>query len=463
MIFGDRDEFALEIHRFDPPWQDLDAEAGVLWAAIAVWISGTNITEHRRHGTDRVRDNVHAPLLSLARWCAGARSALRYEERSPLGNLHSPHEELDRWSWTRSPAGLDEDAWLDRRDAWWSRHFTGSATADVMAPSVGLVRNDDRALISWRAPRLPRVDRSFVVPNGTASVSWNVAQAALTEFVEAVESWAPSSVHFAATADSSSALEYYTGLTTAELPAFGFRREAAEDPAVDPLAQVVRDLTHRTATGPAQQGIVDFVRAADRAGNQDWWALRQKLVATGVELERDGYDAAQAVRSLLDLDGQPVVDVQRLARGLDVQLATESLASASDRMLVVGGQSTQATLMVLSGPRTETDWGARFEVARGLGHLVLDPLRGDAVGAASGPQAMATRRRRSGAFAAEFLLPSAALVEASDGALDGISEGTRFPDLLRRFGVGAHTAAFHLWNQGLLSSAEVRDDLIASV
>jgi len=75
---------------------------------------------------------------------------------------------------------------------------------------------------------------------------------------------------------------------------------------------------------------------------------------------------------------------------------------------------------------------------------------------------MASRRRRSGAFAAEFLLPTSALQEASKGVLDGITEGTSFADLLDRFGVGANAAAFQLWNQGFLSSTETRDDLIAS-
>lgn len=119
--------------------------------------------------------------------------------------------------------------------------------------------------------------------------------------------------------------------------------------------------------------------------------------------------------------------------------------------------------MVLANGRTATPWGRRFELARALGHLLLDQVRGEAIGAASGPQAVGSRRRRAGAFAAEILIPTAALEEASDGVLDGIIEGQRFGQLLERFGVGANTAAFHLWNQGFLSSTEVRDDLIASV
>jgi len=104
------------------------------------------------------------PLVPLARWSVKARAALRYEERSQVGPFSSPHEELDRWSAGPPTASVDEATWLDRRDAWWSDHFTGAATLDVVAPSIGIVRNDDRALISWRTPGLPRPDRVLSGP-----------------------------------------------------------------------------------------------------------------------------------------------------------------------------------------------------------------------------------------------------------------------------------------------------------
>lgn len=463
MIFGDLHEMAIELYRFDTPWNAADHQEESVWGALVIWVAGQNVSEHRRHGTDRVRDDLHVPLFPLARWAVSARAALRYEERSPLGASTSPHEELDRWSHGPPPAGFSEDAWLDRRDAWWSEHFTGAATSDIIAPSIGIVRNDDRALISWRAPALPRPDRTFVRPEGAAVVSWSVVARALDEFVAAVASWAPSAQLEAEEDPAARALGYYTGLSDHEIQRFGFLPEAASDPAIDPLAQVVRDLTHRTSTGPAHGSIVRRVRMAAQPADHGWWNLRQQLVPPpGRSFESDGYDGAQAARRLLGLDGQPIVDVEALLRDVDVDVSTESPAADTDRMLVAGTASGRAMTMVLANARTATLWGRRFELARALGHLLLDPVRGDAIGAASGPQAVASRRRRAGAFAAEVLLPTSALEEASEGVLDGIVEGERFAQLLERFGVGASTAAFHLWNQRLLSSTEVRDDLIAS-
>jgi Zn-dependent peptidase ImmA (M78 family) len=463
VIFGDRQELAIEIERLDKPANALDPQDETVWGALAIWVAGQNLSEHRRHGTDRIRDDLHVPLLPLARWAISSRGALRYEERSPLGAGTSPHEELDRWSDGPPPNGFSEDAWMDRRDAWWSEHFTGAATADVIAPSIGIVRNDDRALVSWRTPRLPRPDRTFVRPLGADVVAWPVVARALDEFVAAVANWAPPTYPLAADEDPAArALEYYTGLTEHEIPRFGFFPEAACDPAIDPLAQVVRDLSHRTSTGPAHESIVESVRSAAQPADHAWWNLRQQLVpAPGRSFETDGYDGARAARSLLGLDGQPI-DVEDLLESVDVEICAESPAAYSDRMLVAGAASGRAITMILANARTAKPWARRFELARALGHLLLDQVRGEAIGAASGPQAVASRGRRAGAFAAEILLPTSALEEASAGVLDGILEGDRFVQLLDRFGVGANTAAFHLWNQHMLSSAEVRDDLIAS-
>jgi len=464
VIFGDRQEFAIELDRFEPPWQAIDHREGSVWGALAMWIAGRNLSEHRRHGTDRVRDDLHVALLPLARWAVSARAALRYEERSPLGAGTSPHEELDRWSDGPPPFGVDEDTWLDRRDTWWSEHFTGAATIDVVAPSIGVVRNDDRALVSWRTAPLPRPDRTFVYPEGSSVVSWPAVARALDEFVATVGSWAPSDCQLETPQDHAArALQYYTGLSNAEIQRFPFLPDAAIDPAIDPLAQVVRDLTHRTSTGPAHDSIVGTVRSAAQPASRGWWELRTQLVpAPGRSFEDDGFDGAQAVRALLGLDGHPIDDIEALLESVDVHVCAESPASPTDRMFVAGTASGRAVAMVLTNRRTSSPWGRRFELARALGHLLLDQVRGEAIGAASGPQAVASRRRRAGAFAAEVLLPTSALEEASNGVLDGVFEGERFADLLDRFNVGASTAAFHLWNQHLLSSTEVRDDLIAS-
>ena len=70
------------------------------------------------------------------------------------------------------------------------------------------------------------------------------------------------------------------------------------------------------------------------------------------------------------------------------------------------------------------------------------------------------RRRRSGAFAAELLLPTSALAQLSGGALDGAAEDDRFASLLEEYGVGARPRRTSFYNRRWLSDAAIRDDLI---
>ena len=128
-------------------------------------------------------------------------------------------------------------------------------------------------------------------------------------------------------------------------------------------------------------------------------------------------------------------------------------------MIVGARRGRGAAAIINRTPRTSTAWGRRFEAIRGLGHLLMDPYRLDALGAASTAFAHPWARRRAGAFAAEFLLPSEALREDAH-SLDSYAEPESFKHLLDRYGIGARTAAYHLWNCGFLSNRQVRDDLI---
>ena len=90
---------------------------------------------------------------------------------------------------------------------------------------------------------------------------------------------------------------------------------------------------------------------------------------------------------------------------------------------------------------------------------MIDSYRADALGAASTTYAQPWARRCSGAFAAELLLPSEHLSERFE-KLDSAANSDSFLSLLKEFGVGARTAAYQLWNHRLLSSTQVRDELV---
>lgn len=213
--------------------------------------------------------------------------------------------------------------------------------------------------------------------------------------------------------------------------------------------------------GAELTGIDSRLRRQGR--RREWLELRQLALdaaRAGGTREEQGQLAARSVRERLGLDGAPVESVADILVKSGVDLANSVTVADTERMLVVAQELGRACVTILATGRTKTTWGRRFEQARALGHLVLDPSRSGALGAASSTYAQEARRRRSGAFAAELLLPEAGLAAVSANHLDGASDASRFTTLLERYGVGARTAAHQLFNHGWLSSESAREDLI---
>jgi Zn-dependent peptidase ImmA (M78 family) len=163
---------------------------------------------------------------------------------------------------------------------------------------------------------------------------------------------------------------------------------------------------------------------------------------------------------MVGLDSEPVAIVPELAESFGTGVRTTPFEAANERMLVAVAKGGAPIVTILRTGRTTTPWGQRFEQARGLGHAVLDPLSDGALGAASSPYAQQRRRMRSGAFAAELLLPASAVEKASAGHLDGARPTAIFAKVMKQYGVGARTAAHQLFTHGWLSSPAVRDELI---
>jgi len=200
----------------------------------------------------------------------------------------------------------------------------------------------------------------------------------------------------------------------------------------------------------------------DRGCAKSWEEARTLALdaaRAGTSAEEAGQLAARSLRDALQLNGQPIVSTEETLHRFGVGIRLTNAKAEHEQMVLAAAAGGVPMATVLNTARTGTSWGRRFEHARALGHAVLDPLRSGALGAATTPWAQATRRRRSGAFAAELLLPLSACDEASDGHLDGVYAEQRFEALLQRYDVGAKTAAFQLYNHRRLSRA-IRDELI---
>jgi hypothetical protein len=485
MLIGNRERFAMEMSPVAPSWQRRHGPERAAWAGLAIWANGLNLCRHVRSGEEEIRDVLHIPLAPIADWIVRNHAALAFQERAAAFSIgRRPHEALRAWGEAPPLHGLDEDRWLDAREAFWQGHFLAAGAEGSHVPNIAFVREDDDVVVTWRAPRFVAPPHAEMLhADGSTTAPWHEVNQVLLEFVGHVADafkdanvpapfpWMGRDRQAWDSFEPKHAVVLYCGRSLADVEALvgpvGPILDSLShgDPGASPSLQIVRDLPPRPSAsiGDEIQRTVELARTKDPSRSTAWLAGRaisSDAARAGTTPEEQGYLAARSIREDLELDGQPIESVSDLVTHYGVQLSQSRARSAQERMVVAGRLDGSAAATVLLTGRTERRWGRRFEEARALGHALLDTMRQGAFGAASTTWAQESRRRRSGAFAAELLLPSSALGALSDGALDGIAEGERFADILKRYGIGARTAAYQLHNHGWLSDTSIRDDLI---
>jgi hypothetical protein len=487
MLLGSRKTLGIEIRPLGPTWERRYLPERTTWGALSIWVDGTNLCRNLRVGSDSVEDSVNVPLAPLADWLVRSWPSLAFEERASTYPTMPPlHDTLSRWGMARSPVGISEDDWIDSRERWWSKHFLSAGADGALLPGLAFSRHDENLIVEWRQPSFAGDAPVFLSTEGSSRIPWVEAAETLTAFVREVSEWlrseqlvdlypwlseaeplrhATESLEEILTlyaARSKDDLFRLMGVTRFEplLERLGLSPNV-DDPAASPVTQVLRDLPPNLP-----EGFGDELRELDRETRSTADLSLDPLRGVALDaarsansVEEAGQYAARVVRHQLGLDGGPIDDTESVLHSVGITVRTSSIEGVG-RMMTGVRPGKRAVAVILQSVSTAVVWGRRFEMARALGHLLLDPVRTGAVGAASSRFAAGDRRRRSGAFAAEFLLPLAALEGVSGGRLDGAAQPTVFKDLMSHYGVGARAAAYQLWNHGLLSTAGIRDDLI---
>jgi hypothetical protein len=228
--------------------------------------------------------------------------------------------------------------------------------------------------------------------------------------------------------------------------------------------QSIRDLD-------IEPGVIELIVQCDQAtraakrGRFGERRSRSLEAALGSRPEKQGYEAAGLIRRDLGISDEPLPNpIDLLSEYFDIEVYDRSDLRSTINYGVAGGHADGFGRVVLfSSPQTEKPWSRRMELFRCVGHLLLDAgPESWAIGAGSSNRAVGPRRRRSGAFAAEFLLPQAVIHKRCGGVLDVAAKPDVFPSLMADYGVGAQTAAWQCWNAGLLSSREVVYELIGA-
>jgi hypothetical protein len=467
-VFGDPDRFAFRVLPVSPRWAGDRSDA--CWAGLGISVGGADLTRHVVGGLTTVEDVVYVDLVPIAAWLRSRLPALLHEEGSRFFRIEDDaNRSLVRWretSWRRyrhegdvSEAELADD---QIRHEWEARHCLRFADTGAWLPDLTIICRDGQAVLSW-APREtaghPRAQ--FLEAPGIVYLHASEFREGALGLIAFVEGSAVASEDVAILASPT-----WEGVIAAAAPeeerAFPYELMQAIDgraPLDSAGYLATRDLV--PVKGDAcLAGKLDAATCQDRPAriNRPAWAF-----VSGERAEDQGYEAATRLRAELGIDGHalpsgPLDDLL----GERFGVGALHLTSAVDRNRMICGsrQDGAAAIAVINQcARQMPPWAERFELMRGLGHVLLDqPSPHGVIGAGGSPIAAGLRRRRSGAFAAEFLMPQHGVQRLIGHDLDAAAE--RFEEVMDAFGMGATATAHHLWNRGFLSSTVVRDALI---
>ncbi len=178
-------------------------------------------------------------------------------------------------------------------------------------------------------------------------------------------------------------------------------------------------------------------------------SIRPRVLKGAASPDREpwaaGYALARHVRRELDLDGTPLSSMADLAIALseDPDRLAEVTRSRDfgAAILVDGVVTSNDTGLPAFAVRSGRDHTRRFQFCRDLAEVLASPDSDALV-----TRAQSDRQQRSRAFAAEFLVPSAALrTRVSRPVLDEDD----VDELAAEFGVSSWTVAHQLRNHGI--------------
>ena len=486
---GSRDQLAIEICPLAPTWNPRHLPERTGWAQLAIWASGRNLCRNFLDGEIFIQECVNVPLGSIADWLVRSWTSISFEERPDrFPPRSSAFDTLRDWGNTNPPDSYDEENWFDLRECWWKGHFLASGADGSQLPNISLFRSGGRLFIEWNPAAFAGSPApNFLSESGQASVQWEEGEAVFAEFVAYVAkcfreenlgdvySWTGLNDPLReAEVDFQKRLRAFTGIDADTLYAWtkaDTERElrgnlgipsGSDDPSQSVITQVLRDLPPATLDSVLERvwQLDELIQgAANNSGKLEELRIAAHDAAeVPAAPEETGQLAAREVRKHLGLNGWPFEDISQQMQDFGVEVRS-GVDCISEGMLVGSRRGVGAGAIISKTPSTRTQWGKRFEMARALGHLLVDSYRADALGAASTTYAQPWARRCSGAFAAELLLPSEHLSEKFE-KLDSAAKSDSFLSLLKEFGVGARIAAYQLWSHGLLSSPQVRDELV---
>lgn len=462
---GDRAELAIEIDfEADPgptPQGGLERES---FGAIALWVNGRNLTEHRdaQQGAPHVRWH----LIGFLRWLHDHLEPLLNEEPLP----RAIHEVSSGSAWFEASArppllltASEEDAWFDDRQDWWVRHGIRAGAAGGLLPHLFVRRLDNDLEFSWDNERFPPPHRGvrFVEAVGVARVSaeraFAVFQAVLHGCTAALGDAASSLLPGAPGPDPWRWLlaPHVRLLVLANGPLVQRLRHKTRLPEAPWVARhcaetMALGALPPTATEDTVKRLLGALALSDGGPKADDSALRALCRPAKAPTRQPwlaGYEAARR----LQRDA-----LHRYEAGEDLSTWIEAHTAFSQADADLGEAIDDACAwapghqpQVLRNRRGR--YSPMFSLAKALGHFVMDAEADAPYAHVSSPGEYWPSAARARAFAAMFLMPEDDVRACFSGAP---VERAKVRDYAARRRVTETTVLWHLQNLGVIGEDE---------
>jgi hypothetical protein len=423
------------------------------WASLNIELGGTAITAHRPRGVapgDPVVSAVVGAMSGLADWLVENWLPLLWELHTPFTKVTGDLVRVPTLKDVRD--GNVDCVEYSQLAAWLHRHSFGHGSSDLALPSIVFLPEHRQVGVSARSPAYSlKPTTSFAVqwPKEPVWIPREELTSVLRSFVEATIERARSDSATRGWADWL-ASRFSDVVARAEdedvrrelmFGSFVARQWGQLSKQFGPDTSVLAGLLSDAAivdSDAALKTVANVVAVAkDRPRAQARWRnLRQEPGSSQLPPFKRGYRLAERVRQELGLPDRPLLDLPDVLGHFDVGVAKfrgADLFRSACTVASLGGAT------VHYAEDHDTHGGVaptRFAIAASFGRLLAEASGQSGFGAAHGDQSPYQRTQEANAFAAEFLLPLAAMRKSTDLAV-----------LCERYGISRRAAERHLSNR----------------
>ena len=436
---------------FEFEWMDAERingpELSATWASLQIRAGDSVVTRVLDARAKTVRDSVYVPLYPFAEWLATNWWFLTHEFGNP------------------TKAGNPD---------FHRRHALGASREGYAFPSLEVVSSGARTHVVWERDRPPWTRVEFLDQGDIwmdsdefrehcaglidqvirRLVSLGIDETLLQEEWNAIQTADDDEARFCETAAGLGWDPY----------ALGDGKRDCVLQFAEKLGELLGEAVPAMNTeGPYEDwfAVVDTIAEAKKFNSLPLERLRsfrdeaRPDAETAVHPWNLGYECARRLRRNLDLDGQPLPTIPKLAEALGED--AESIEKVTTTQVAFGGWPALVDGVITRNDdespafafRRLGDGSRRFHFCRALGEMLMLPGSDTLL-----TRAYSERQQRNRAFAAEFLAPSSGL---RNSVCRPVVDGDDIDELASEFGVSAYTIEHQIRNHRIAQVSRVAD------